>query len=405
MSCVTHKLLLTVALSVLATPVVAQTPSDPSSSAKVHIGPLALSPSISLTNLGVDNNVFNDADQESPKSDFTMTVEPRTDVWLHVGRSILIGSATEDLVYYRTYVNQRSASGNFKVGILVPLTRLTLAGNAGYLDTKDRPGFEIDARARRHELAFDGRVEIRVLSKTYVGVKATRQKTDFATDAVFLGTNLRNELNRTVTTESVTVRHQLTPLTSVNLDLGREQDRFEFSPLRDSDSTKVSLGVKFDPFALLKGGAALGYRDFTPLVAGVPSFRGLVADVDLSYVALGSTKLSVQGSRDVQYSFDVNQPYYVMTGFSASLAQQIFGPVDAVGRIGAQRLDYRNRAGALIVVANRTDYVHAYGGGLGYHLGPDIRVGFNVDHVRRTSAAINRTYSGLRYGMAVTYGF
>ena len=95
----------------------------------------------------------------------------------------------------------------------------------------------------------------------------------------------------------------------------------------------------------------------------------------------------------------------MQTGFLASLAQQIFGPVDVVGRIGAQRLDYRDRAGAALVAANRTDYVHTYGGGVGYHLGRDLRIGFNIDNAHRTSAVTNRTYDGLRYGAAVTYGF
>ena len=37
-------------------------------------------------------NVFNDPSDASPKSDFTMTIEPKTDIWLHVGRSLVTGS-------------------------------------------------------------------------------------------------------------------------------------------------------------------------------------------------------------------------------------------------------------------------------------------------------------------------
>jgi hypothetical protein len=312
-------------------------------------------------------------------------------------------------VYYRTYANQRSANSSYKVGLLVPLNRLTFNGSAGYLNTNDRPGFEIDARVRRHELVYEGSVEVRALSRTFVGVKGRRQNVEFAKDAVFLDRNLeRNleiELNRAMTIQGLTVRHQLTPLTSLTFEVVKQRDRFTFSPLRDSNSTMISAGVKFDPFALLKGGATFGYRDFAPVVAGVPGYKGATAAVDLSYVALGSTKLAVQASRDVQYSFDINQPYYLQTGIVASLAQQIFGPVDVIGRVGAQRLDYRDRAGAVVEAANRSDDVRLYGGGVGYHLGKDIRVGFNVDNVRRTSAVNSRNYAGLRYGAAVTYGF
>jgi len=326
-------------------------------------------------------------------------------VWLHVGRSLVSGNVTEDLVYYNTYASERSVNGSYKVGVLLPLTRLIVNGAVSYVRTRERPGFEIDARSQRNELGYDGSVELRMFSKTFIGVKGRRQQVEFDKDAVFLTNSLQFELNRTVTSQGLTVRHQLTPLTGLVFDAAKQQDRFEFSHLRDADSTQITGGVRFDPFALLKGTATFGYRDFEPVQPGLPSYKGSTAAVDLSYVALGSTKLTLQAARDVQYSYDINQPYYVQTGFLASLAQQIFGPIDAVGRIGAQRLDYRDRVGVVVPAANRIDYVHSYGGGVGYHLGRDIRIGFNIDNAHRTSAVTSRRYDGLRYGAAVTYGF
>ena len=84
-----------------------------------------------------------------------------------------------------------------------------------------------------------------------------------------------------MTSGAVTVRHQLTPLTALTLDVGREQDRFEFSPLRDSDSTTASVGVKLDRFALIKGSASFGYRDFQPLSPSLPAYKGTIASADL----------------------------------------------------------------------------------------------------------------------------
>jgi len=48
---------------------------------------------------------------------------------------------------------------------------------------------------------------------------------------------------------------------------------------------------------------------------------------DLSYTAPGLDAAVVQATRDVQYSYDATQPYYVQTGVSGSLGQQIHGPV------------------------------------------------------------------------------
>lgn len=379
-------------------------PGAPPANARMRIGPLFLNPTLALTNAGLDTNVFNEDDSAPPKKDFTMTVTPAVDLWLRFGRSWIDGNIKEDLVYYQKYASERSANNSSSVKWVIPLNRLIVTPGAGYLLTRERPGFEIDTRSQRTEIDYNASVEIRALSKTFFGVRGDRRITDFEQGAEFDNTNLHDELNRTVTTAALTLRHQATPLTAITLDVSREQDRFEFSPARDTDSTAITAGLKFDPFALIKGSASFGYRDFKSLSHAVPGYQGSTAAVDLSYVAFGSTKLAVTLGRDVQYSYDINQPYYLLTGATGSISQQIFGPLDVVGRIGAQRLEYRDRAGAAVDVSDRVDHVKSYGGGLGYHLGRDMRIGFNIDKQRRISAIDAKQYNGLRYGFAVTYG-
>ena len=378
---------------------------DPSENAKMRIGPLALTPTLSMTNAGVDTNVFNEPESAGPKRDVTVTLQPKTDLWLHVGRSLVSGNITEDLVWFKRYSSERSVNNSYRVGLVVPLTRVTFGGSASYTRTRERPGFEIDARARRAQWGVEGTAEFLALSKTYVGVRAARDRVDFDKDEVFRGSNLHDELTRTITAQAVTVRHQLTALTGLVFEVGKGKDRFPLSPLRDSESTTGAVTVKLDPFALIKGSARFGYRDYKPNDPRLPGFKGFTSQVDVNYVVLGATKLGIQVLRDVQYSFDVAQPYYLQTGVSGSLAQQIFGPIDVVARIGAARLDYRDRADAVVAAADRQDHVRTYGLGVGYHLGKDVRVGFNGDHARRTSPVADREYEGWRYGTALTYGF
>ena len=388
-----------------ARPAAAQDSSDLAADARVHLGPLAFTPTLTIVNAGIDDNVFNEPPIAGPKRDFTLTFEPKADWWLRMGRTWVLGNVTEGFVYYDKYADQRSINGFYKAGWLVPLNRLTLQANGSYLTSRDRPGFEIDARARRFETAFDGAIEVRALSKTFVGLKAKRQQIEYDKSDSFLEQSLRLQLNRTVMDGAVTFRHEVTPLTSVTVDVEKEQTRFAFAPLRDSDSTQILAGLKFDPYALVKGSVSVGYRDFRPLVAGLPAYKGSTAAVDLTYVALAATKLAVKGMRDVQYSFDINQPYYLQTGINGEITQKIFGPVDIVARGGYATLEYRNRAGADLILPDRTDKVYLYGGGIGYHLGKDARVGFNVDRQRRDSPVPLRQYEGLRYGTSLTYGF
>lgn len=369
----------------------------------MQIGPLALKSTLSLNNFGVDSNVFNEADAEHPQSDYTVTFTPITDAWLRMGRTWLSGSIKVDWVYYTRFASERSANSTYKLGWLVPFNRLTLKAGVSDLNTRERPGYEIDARSRRKELVYEGSAEIRAFFRTYVGVKTQSRKTEFDQNAVFLGTSLAEVLNRTTTARAVTIRHQLTPLTGFSLDVGHDQERFEFSSLRDSNSTRIAGGVTLDPQALLSGSATFGYRQFTPLSAAVPAFKGGIAALSLSYTAWGTTKLGVQVNRDLQYSFEIEQPYYLQTELTAFAQRHVAGPVDLVARVGTQRLAYRDLIGAVVEVSNRTDHLWTYGGGLGYRLGRDTRVEFNVDRQRRSSEIDAREYNNLRCGFAVKY--
>lgn len=393
-------------LSTAAVPAFSQiAPAGPDpAKVRVRLGPLWMTPTISLTNLGVDNNVFNEPDDAPPKKDFTLTVTPLTDLWLRVGRTWVTGNIKEDLVWYQKYAGERASNNSYKVGWQVPLNRLSFSIDNTWINTRDRPGFEVDTRAPRKQMTSGASIEIRALSKTFFRIRAEREKTTFDEAAQFLGFNLREQLNRTVTGGGLAVRHQLTPLTSLMLDVSRSRDRFELSPLRDSNSTTFSGTANFDPAALIRGSASFGVRDFQPLSHELPRYTGTTAKVALSYTIFGTTRFTLQAARDVQYSLDIDQPYYLQTGFEGSVAQQVFGPFDVVARAGRQALDYRDRAGAVVKVADRVDHVRTYGGGVGYHMGRDVRIGFNIDSQRRTSGVEGRRYRGLKVGTAVTYG-
>jgi hypothetical protein len=385
----------------------AQVPREPDPNrVRVRIGPLWLTPTLSLSNAGIDTNVFNEADALSPKRDFTLTVTPSTDLALRMGRTWLMSVLREDIVWYSKYDGERSANNNVSLNWLVPLTRLAFVVGGNWVKTRERPGFEIDARADRKELAANGAFEIRALSRTLIGARAERRMISFDENAEFLGVSLDEELSRTDTFVAATIRHELTPLTSLVFEVGRHQERFDSSSLRDSDSTTANVGLRFDQFALVSGTAQVGFRDYKPFSSEVPAYTGITASVNLVYVALGSTRLGLGIGRDVQHSFDSDQPYYLQTGITGTINQQIYGPLDIEGRISQRRLAYRTRERPLgiVEIVDRVDHSRSYGGGFGYRLGQGLRIGFNVEQAKRESPLVERQYDGLRYGVAVSYG-
>src|SRR6202030_1797085 len=113
-----------------------------------------------------------------------------------------------------------------------------------------------------------------------------------------LGSNLQFALALTLTDGALTPRHKVTPLTSITFEVGKEQERFDFSPIRDSNSTLLNAGVSFDRFAIINGSAQFVSRNFKPLSPDLPVFVGSTASVNLSYTALGATRLGVTVTRD-----------------------------------------------------------------------------------------------------------
>jgi hypothetical protein len=372
---------------------------------QLRIGPATIYPTIALTDFGYDTNVFNQPSDLAPKSDFTFTITPAVHLRLGAFRTLFVAHVAEDLVWYQTYSTERAANNAVNVGWLIPFNRVSLKVKAYHATLRDRPGFEIDARSQRTESAYDGLAEARVRPKTFAGISVQRESTNYDKDAVFLDRNLQFELNRVTIGAGASLRYQLTPITSVSLIATRTQSRFEFSPLRDSNSTRGSAVIAFDPLGILSGTVTVGYTSFAPVTPGLPNYKGPAGAVNVSYRLLGTMRISVGAVRDVSFSYDVDQPYYVQTGLSGSVSRALVGPVDVVGRAGNQRLAYRSRVGISEALSNRVDNVTSYGGGVGYHMGRRGRLGLNVDKMTRVSDISSRRFDDVRIGASLTYGF
>jgi hypothetical protein len=395
------KLLPFVVLVCMATRVFGQDYEGDAAKARVRLGPLKINPSIALTNAGVDTNVFNST---TPQSDFTMTLTPRADMWLRVGRSWLSVMAKEDLVYYQKFESERSTNPTYAAVVHVPLTRVSFDLRTGYLDTRDRPGFEIDTRSQHTQYDFGASMEARLFGKTFAGLTATRTQVTFQRDQTFRGSDLATELDRTMTDAGFTLRHQVTPITSAIFMIDHQEDNFVYSHWRDSTSTRLSGGLRFDPNGIVSGAGQVGYRHFAPVLGTVEGYDGLIASVDMSYRARASTRVGVQMMRDLQYSYEFEQPYYLQTGLTGTVSQVVGGPFDVVGRFGAYSLGYRGQVEAAFPGADRTDSLRIFGGGIGYRFGK-TRVGLDLDNQQRISDAPGRSYNGLRFGTSVKYGF
>lgn len=384
---------------------------DPVETARVQIGPLGLTPTIALANLGVDSNVFNTF--ENPKKDFTFTVSPGVDLFFRAGPSRLTVNSRADLVYFRDYSSERSLDRDFDGRWEIRWNRITPWVAAGYSSGRQRIGYEIDARSRREVKDYAAGVETRVASKTRIAVSAQRTNYWYDADATFLGTSLHEVLNHETESVGVQYRQALTPLTTFVVHGEILRDTFEFSPVRDSESSRVVAGFDLGDRALVFGRGRVGYRRFQSAGGGLPDFSGVVASYGVGTMIKGRTRLEIEGQRDINYSYEFAYPYYVLSGATFTVTPRLTDKWDVQGRAGLQWLAYRESVGpnfssgvegGINALGDRTDRYRTFGGGIGYHLGREIRIGFNVDRQRRTSPLQSRDYEGYRLGTSITYG-
>jgi hypothetical protein len=375
---------------------------------KVQVGPVMLSPTVTFGNIGIDENVFNDA--TDPKRDFTATVSPKTDLWMRFLGSWFNGTINEDLVWYQKYASERQANTTYGLTWKLPLSRFTTSVGANHTTTRARQGYEIDERAAVTLNNYFAAVSVGLVTDTSLDFKVSSAKTDYDPTDIFEGVNL-DTLNDTLTTVAVNLSHKLTPLTTLVFGLDHSYDRFALDPLRDADRTDGTATLKFDPVALLKGSFSIGYTSYSPVSMAVPAYNGITLQAGLSYTLFDITQFVIKADRSVQNSYDITEPYYLQTGFNLQISQQLQTHIDVVGRGGTEHLNYRDLTNATLLVgatapvANQTDSVTTYGVGIGYHLGRATRLGLNYDQTRRVSPIPSREYKGVNFGTSLTYDF
>ena len=273
--------------------------------------------------------------------------------------------------------------------------------------------YEIDLRTRHVENNFEAGVEYRLTPKLSLSISGLRAALRFDDAAVFLGTSLQETLNQDTTGFNAAVKLKLSPLTTLLVRGENFTDEFPYSPERDADSIRVMPGFEFKPRALLNGSAFVGFRKFTAKdPTAFPEFTGLVANLALSYTLLGATTFGVSYARDVNYSFEPLQPYFLSDSVGASVRHALGRRFDVQVSTGRAVYAYRDlRAGAPVAGApppldDREDTTWNYAASLGYRPDRQTRVGFGASYwVRESTTVSSRDYDGLRIGTSVTYGF
>ncbi|MDQ3212051.1 MAG: outer membrane beta-barrel protein [Acidobacteriota bacterium] len=364
----------------------------------VRLGPVELSPRLAFTNVGIDFNVFNES--ANPKRDFTFVARPDLEISINPGRLRLAFTSGTEFVYFREYTSERSVNRSFGGRADLDLTFLKPFASISSGHTSSRANSEIDARARHHPRLYTAGTKLKVASRTEMVFTAREGRDSYDEGVEFRGVELARTLDQRTRGYDAAFNVALTPFTTAGLVVTKEEQRFDRSPLRDSDSWRIAPTLTFSPLGLITGSASVGYRRFRGLDASLPSYSGLVSNGTIGILFVSRYKLDTVFTRDVRYSYEEALPYYLVTGIRATLAAQAVGMLELRVLGSRESMAYRGTG----AVPGR-DRLKSYGAGVGYRVGDRARIVVDFEVFSRTSTLDpSREYRNPRIAAGLAWG-
>lgn len=398
----TRAILATLALT-LAAPASAQDPArQPPAGAEMHVGPVTLRPRLEIRDAGFDSNVFNDA--TDPKEDFTVDFTPRLDVLIEPSWARIRYTTYANFVYFHEFTDERSINAGNEGRFEFLLNRVRPYVFGSVVNTSDRLNAEVDARAERRDWRVEAGALVALTPRASIVFAARRGSLAFEEDEFFNGVPLAATMNHDYDAYEGGLRFTLTPLTTLQVTGSYQRDRFDTASGRDTRIWRLTPTLDFDPNALISGRLTVGFTSFEPDSSSIEPYQGLTAAGQLTW-RLNTTKLEGLIERDVRYSYELLQPYYVTTLGRLTLTQIITGPLDVQLVAGRQRLEYRDEVPLDVDVDRRADTVTTWGGGIGFRVGDTARIGLNYEDASRNSRRPESNFDRRRVYGSLAYGF
>jgi hypothetical protein len=374
--------------------------SEPTSGV-LTVGWVKLAPGLVIRELGRDDNIFNEPEEVEHDEDFVAAVTPDVSMFSRLRFAKVSGYAGVDLNYFQKFESERSVGYLTRGRVDVLLSRLRPFVGVGRNQTRTRPNGEIDARANRIEEEISGGLAYDWGPYSAVYAAAYRLGTSFE-NALEEGVDLGQSLNRDQYEYGGGFKTALTPLASLTLYGAFREERFRTAPLRDADSRSVNAKLTIGTEAVLSGVIIAGFTDFKAVDPLVEPYQGLAGSVGIIYPLLEVGRIGVTARRSLEFSFDVEEAYYVENSVNLSYNHRIRGAIDAEVSGSRAIFEYGFRRNS---PAHRVNLDSARGS-VGYNLRNRTRISLNYEYSRRQSTAFaDRNYDRRRFFIGWGYPF
>jgi hypothetical protein len=311
-------------------------PARPRDATPVHVGALGINPTLSITNLGLDTNVFYSPD--TPESDYTATVSPATEIWLRTGRAQLEASSRVDAVFFKQFADQGTFSAANSGRVEFALNRFHPYITGSFLHVNDRPDAVIDARVQRTEALAGVGTTFKLTPKVFLTASAQGSTVGFSRKGSPVAATLDDRLKRTVLVTSAGFQYVWSPLTTMLLDVQQERTRFANAGERNATGLRITPGLDLKPRALISGRVRVGFFRYRADAAQIPGFTGMAASVDVRSRLLGNT-IAGEFGRELFYAAD-SDAYYLQTRFGIGATRQLNRDWSVTGGVSELLLSY-----------------------------------------------------------------
>ncbi|HWI19294.1 MAG TPA: outer membrane beta-barrel protein [Vicinamibacterales bacterium] len=367
----------------------------------ISLGRLKLAPGLTISELGWDDNVFDESAEEVPDEDYVASFTPDLSLYSRLRWVRLSAYGGSTLTYFREFDSENSVGYAWRGRADFLISRVRPFVAAGNTRSRTRPNGEIDIRPDRVEEEYSGGLAFDLGAHSLIYASGIYAANRFD-NAVQDGIDLAETLSRESRSGQFGLKTDITPLLSVQIFASYQEDEFRTLPIRNSIAKSGNMIFRITPEAVATGQIALSYRDMHFADPGLRPYRGVLGSAALAYPFMEIGRFTLIAQRGVEYSLDNSEGYYIENSASLAYTHRLFGQVDVQGKVSRSAFDYSARP----TEPAHVDTYDSAAGSLGYNLRNRTRVAVNYEYSRRRSPAFSaRNYQRRRAFLSWIFAF
>jgi hypothetical protein len=378
--------------------------------AKYRIGPFWIYPSIGLRDIGYDNNVYYEREDQAPVSDYTLTVFSTIRLYYLFHHSIIISlRENPEYVYYFEEKKERGWNNIFSPEIRVLLlNRFVL--NGSYLDSKMRyrATSEFNSRVNEYRKGFKGSLFFETGRGTSLGISESSEEITYG-DVPDL--SISRSLNRKEQEANLELYYRIIPESFLFFKGGYKEYSF-VDPLyrwRDAYSYQAYSGIQFPILGRIRGALSLGYKKLMPRDMNKQKFSGLIGDANLNF-RVSRFAFHFGFNRDCYFSYWADNIFFIENRWGPGVSFYLTRFLRLDYDFSYGKGSYPEEASAISLSGQpeqikRSDLFRSHMAGFVIRIIKNTGVGLAVNYYARESNVSSENRKRFFWGAFLTYEF